>query len=610
MWKRQPGRRRDRARHVAAEHRRARAAPGSGTGIAASSACVYGWRGAREQRVARRRHLDDACRGTSPRRGRRCGCTTAEVVRDEDVGQAEAPLQVLQQVDHLRLHRDVERRHRLVARRSASARPPARARCRCAGAGRRRTRADSAARAPARRPDRVAAARPRARARGRACTPCSCSGSASVWPTVMRGLSERVRVLEDDLHRRAAAPAAPRRRQRAEVARPSKRTRAGGRARSAAAPAGRASTCRSRFADDRQRLAGATARSTPSTARTAPRARPNSPRRTGKCLTRPSTCSSGARQRWAPPRRMRRQHLGIERRAPAGRPRARRRPRRSGGSSRAAVLDRRTGSAAAKRQPGGRPQRVGHLALDRREPLALAVAAAGSSRAGRRCTDAAARRTAPRTGACSTMRPGIHHGHLVGDLGDDAEVVRDQDHRGAGLAAAASRISSRICAWIVTSSAVVGSSAISSRGSQASAIAIIARWRMPPESWCGYSSKRCSGAGMRTCAQHLDRARPWPRARPTRPVPQQRLDDLLADGEGRVQRRSSAPGRSSPCRCRAGPAASRLRQRRPARGPRSGSSRRRCGPAGRHQAHDRQRRHALAAARFADDGQRAGRPRR
>ena len=45
--------------------------------------------------------------------------------------------------------------------------------------------------------------------------------------------------------------------------------------------------------------------------------------------------------------------------------------------------------------------------------------------------------------------------------------------------------SSRICAWIVTSSAVVGSSAIRSFGSQASAIAIIARCRIPPENWCG-----------------------------------------------------------------------------------------------------------------------------
>ncbi len=45
-----------------------------------------------------------------------------------------------------------------------------------------------------------------------------------------------------------------------------------------------------------------------------------------------------------------------------------------------------------------------------------------------------------------------------------------------------SRIVLRICAWIVTSSAVVGSSAISSLGRHDSAIAIITRWRMPPES--------------------------------------------------------------------------------------------------------------------------------
>ncbi len=42
-----------------------------------------------------------------------------------------------------------------------------------------------------------------------------------------------------------------------------------------------------------------------------------------------------------------------------------------------------------------------------------------------------------------------------------------------------------ICAWTVTSRAVVGSSAISSSGSQTSAMAIIARWRIPPENWCG-----------------------------------------------------------------------------------------------------------------------------
>ena len=48
-----------------------------------------------------------------------------------------------------------------------------------------------------------------------------------------------------------------------------------------------------------------------------------------------------------------------------------------------------------------------------------------------------------------------------------------------------SQIRSRICACTVTSSAVVGSSAMSSSGSQLSAMAIIARCRMPPENWCG-----------------------------------------------------------------------------------------------------------------------------
>ena len=38
---------------------------------------------------------------------------------------------------------------------------------------------------------------------------------------------------------------------------------------------------------------------------------------------------------------------------------------------------------------------------------------------------------------------------------------------------------------MVTSSAVVGSSAISTLGDSESAIAIITRWRMPPENSCG-----------------------------------------------------------------------------------------------------------------------------
>ena len=53
------------------------------------------------------------------------------------------------------------------------------------------------------------------------------------------------------------------------------------------------------------------------------------------------------------------------------------------------------------------------------------------------------------------------------------------------ISACSSSSSARICAWIVTSSAVVGSSQISSRGRQASAIAIMARCRWPPLSSCG-----------------------------------------------------------------------------------------------------------------------------
>lgn len=43
----------------------------------------------------------------------------------------------------------------------------------------------------------------------------------------------------------------------------------------------------------------------------------------------------------------------------------------------------------------------------------------------------------------------------------------------------------RICRCMTTSRAVVGSSMMTTSGSSASAIAIITRWRIPPESWCG-----------------------------------------------------------------------------------------------------------------------------
>ena len=52
--------------------------------------------------------------------------------------------------------------------------------------------------------------------------------------------------------------------------------------------------------------------------------------------------------------------------------------------------------------------------------------------------------------------------------------------------------------WMVASRPVVGSSAISSDGSAESAIAIMARWHMPPDMPKGKLSKRSRGESMRT----------------------------------------------------------------------------------------------------------------
>ena len=57
----------------------------------------------------------------------------------------------------------------------------------------------------------------------------------------------------------------------------------------------------------------------------------------------------------------------------------------------------------------------------------------------------------------------------------------------------------RYCSWIVTSSAVVGSSAISTSGWPLIAIAPTTRCFMPPLIWCGNWPSRCSGAEISTC---------------------------------------------------------------------------------------------------------------
>ena len=59
--------------------------------------------------------------------------------------------------------------------------------------------------------------------------------------------------------------------------------------------------------------------------------------------------------------------------------------------------------------------------------------------------------------------------------------------------------SARICACTVTSRADVGSSAITTFGLSAVAIAIMTRWHIPPERWNGYCPATRSGSGRPTC---------------------------------------------------------------------------------------------------------------
>ena len=85
-----------------------------------------------------------------------------------------------------------------------------------------------------------------------------------------------------------------------------------------------------------------------------------------------------------------------------------------------------------------------------------------------------------------------------------------------------------ICACTVTSSAVVGSSASSTSGSLASAIAIIARCRMPPENSCGYCRARALGLRDADLGEQVD-GRPVAAALRTFVVHADHLGDLVAD---------------------------------------------------------------------------------
>ena len=222
---------------------------------------------------------------------------------------------------------------------------------------------------------------------------------------------------------------------------------------------------------------GAIENETPSTACTVPL--PPMRRPEPKCLTRSTTSSVGT----VPP-------LTAQRRSAPGWKHA---TRCSGRISRSSGSSERVRSSA-RGQRGANAHAAGSSASDGTRP--------GISRS-RPCSSAApGRGIAPSrpivygccgrayrscTGASSTFRPAYM---TITRSAMSATTPRLCVIRMIAVPSRSrmSRSRSRIPAWIVTSSAVVGSSAIRIFGSQASAIAIITRWRMPPESWCGYSS--------------------------------------------------------------------------------------------------------------------------
>ena len=208
-------------------------------------------------------------------------------------------------------------------------------------------------------------------------------------------------------------------------------------------------------------------------------------------------------------------------------------------------------------------------------------------------------------GPDSTIRPAYM---TASRSHDSASTARSWLIRiSASPSSARSRSSrSSTCACMITSSAVVGSSAITSAGRQASAKAIMARWRWPPESWCGYA-RPCVEDSPTVFSSSAIRPPTLPRLRL---VQLDRLEDLAVDALDRVEgvhraledERDVAPAHE--LHPALGPAvdpdrllgARRVQRDRPARHQRR-----------RQQLHDRQRRRRLAAARLAGQPERLAR---
>ena len=283
--------------------------------------------------------------------------------------------------------------------------------------------------------------------------------------------------------------------------------------------------------------------------------------------------------------------------------RARRRCRRSGGSSRAAALDRRTGSADGS---GSRATGVSGFGtwpsiaarrscsrcscgIEPSSPIVYGCCGSANSVADRRALDDA---------------PGVHHRDVVGDLGDHAEVVRDEDDRGAGLLAqrAHQLEDLRLDGDVERGGRLVGDQQLRPAGERHRdhhALAHAAREpvRIVVEAPLG---RRDAHA-----AQHLDRAARFACVAADRrdgagctsaiwsPMVNAGLSEVIGSWKIIAMR--------SPRSSRIAPAASFSRSHALEQDLAAGDAAGRL----RHQAHDRQRGDALAAARLADDAERA-----
>ena len=329
-----------------------------------------------------------------------------------------------------------------------------------------------------------------------ACSPSSRRRSPTSSPTVSHGVSDAPGVLEHHLRARAA----PRARSRPGRSAPARRSPAA------------ASTCRSRS----RRRARPTPPSGTDKAHAAQRLE-----RAASCEARPRSrnvlCTSSTITASGPPR-VRHRPIGHSRLDLPGvglglalvgvhaRDRRQRTPGRRAAAARSCTRRSRAGTAARTRSPSaGSRGSGGSPSSDGQRPAADRRACAAGIAADRVCTGA--------SGPCSTCvrraqlrdPPCVHHRDAVGDLRRDPEVVRDEARTCNRSRRAARGRSARICACTVTSSAVVGSSAITSAGRPRSPSRSSPAGAARPRARAGSSFMRRAGSGMPTDVEERER---------------------------------------------------------------------------------------------------------